>query len=161
MSKGYLYDNGDELIVRAGEGKLPDTADVAPGSTVIVDENGDFTVKAPDLYVAVSYDVTQKKVVFEEGITGKKIKDTDAAGGNVYFIWRVSDGTAAPRPSGYITKFNYIYGSTRIFAVFRILAAIVVGSPTVQYYITGTWNKDTLTDAATYLEIADADIIAI
>ena len=68
MSKGYLYDNGDELITR--EEAIPDTSEASIGDVLTLDEDKEPVWSAPSggednvIYIGISSDESGATISF-------------------------------------------------------------------------------------------------
>lgn len=158
MSKGFLYDTGDELITREDVAGLPvpEAGDI--GGTAIVSEKG-WEIKPKDLYIPAAYDRENHKIAFASGYKISDIKNTVAKGGNVYLVLRSSAGGQydhVPYGAGSILKINYSFQNVNYLALYNVILAFVVSEGVSQTITFGSYSSALtgLIDADTGLNIS-------
>lgn len=159
MSKGYLYDTGDELITRDGNEKIPTISSEDAGGSLIVNPSGEIVVKPYDLTVPVAFN-GDTSVLELTGYTFKDIKDCLSNGGNVYFLFMIQDSATHTRRSvGFVYKVNFTLSEEDYIGIYAAPVSVITseGSTTMKF-ISFVGKVSTISDASTSLTIAAGSI---
>ena len=161
MSKGYLYDTGDELITRDGNPELLDVGSIPQGSSIIKGSDGNFSY---NLIIPVTFKASDKKLYFADGYTCKDIQDCIAKKGHVYFAVRVLDSaTYNTYTVGNVIKVDFV-GGTNLphVALYKALVSFTIASTTATLtFINFLASVSGLTATSNYIAIADDNITSI
>lgn len=163
MSKGYLYDTGDELITRDGNEKFPTFTENDEGKVLVVDPEGKVVADSGDLYIPVSYDSANKRVDLESGFKTNTIKSAVTAGKQVYFIVKiVTGGATTTKGSGPIWKVTYSSGNNNYFGFFA-MPLVMTSDANTQTIVWGSYAGlvSDLPDNLTYISLSENQIVTL
>ena len=162
MSKGFLYDNGDEIITREDGAVLPviDDESMKTGDTPYIDNDGKWAIGSNTVYLPCSYGSTYKRLSFPSDVKGADIKKWVEDGRDIIIVVAPDVTYSDLKECGSMFKALY-YNATTEKHYLYLKKALVSVSATDLYFISMNIDVSTINNVATYITIEDADIIHI